>query len=126
MVWSGLTRLIRSMVQQSGKSIEIPGLGTFGPLVDKFRRFRDPMDKGEEKSAPIDALKPIRFLAHDDFNSACGLVCDANTDKAVRRYNKEDRDSLVEAFDDEFVQQVSWASVSRSCLTDAQTCELVW
>jgi len=67
MVWSGMTRLIRAMVVQNGKPFEIQGLGTFGPLVDKFRKYRDPLDKGEEKVNEGPSLRPIRFLAHDDF-----------------------------------------------------------
>jgi hypothetical protein len=106
------------MVVQNGKPFEIQGLGSFGPLVDKFRKYRDPMDKGEEKVMEVPSLKPIRFLAHDDFCRETGLVCDAVSDKMVRRYNRDEKEALLDAFCEEYVTQLSWASVSRSCLTD--------
>jgi hypothetical protein len=76
----------------------------FGPLVDKFKKFRDPMDKGEEKANDMTSLRPIRFLAHADFCKATGLVCDAVSDKIVRRYSKEEKDAVIEAFCDDFSQ----------------------
>jgi len=44
----------------------------------------------------------------------------------VKRYNRDEKETIVDAFNEEFLQQLSWASVSRSCLTDQQTCELVF
>ena len=34
MVWSGLTKCLRNMVQQQQKAIEIPGFAIFGPIAE--------------------------------------------------------------------------------------------
>ena len=34
MVWSGLTKCLRNMVQQQKKAIEIPGFAIFGPIAE--------------------------------------------------------------------------------------------
>jgi len=45
MVWSGLTKCIRNMVQQQRKALEVSGLGIFGP-ISEVNQGRDPLDKG--------------------------------------------------------------------------------
>jgi hypothetical protein len=72
--------------------------------MDKFKKFRDPMDKGEEKVMEMPGLRPIRFLAHDDLCKDTGLVCDAVSDKIVRRYNRDSKDAIIEAFGDDHAQ----------------------
>jgi len=32
LVWSGLTKCLRNMVQYKQKAVEIPGVGVFGPI----------------------------------------------------------------------------------------------
>lgn len=45
MVWSGVTKCLRNMVQQQKKAIEISNFAIFGPIAET-NQGRDPLDKG--------------------------------------------------------------------------------
>jgi len=80
MVWSGVTKLIRNISLNSGKPIEVPGLGVFGPQVTKFSRLRDPLNKGDTKPRAEDlGIKPIRFLVSDEFLNAANWTIAVDT-----------------------------------------------
>lgn len=46
MIWSGLTKYLNSMIHDHSKAVEIPGLIIFGPLIEQWATFRDPLSKG--------------------------------------------------------------------------------
>ncbi len=46
MIWSGLTKYLQSMIHGHSKAIEIPGFAIFGPYIEKWANYRDPLDKG--------------------------------------------------------------------------------
>ena len=49
MVWSGLTKCMRNIVQHQKKAIEIANFAIFGPIAES-NQGRDPLDKGYASS----------------------------------------------------------------------------
>lgn len=127
MVWSGATKFIKGVSMDNQRPIELPGLGIFGPEMTKFQKLRDPLNKGIElkRNNLVDMVKPMRFMLNDDFHSATGLEIDAISNKRVGRYSRDDRRMVDYWFHESLVMPMSWASIARSCMTDAQTVEMV-
>jgi len=119
MVWSGITKLIRSVALDNGRCIEVPGLGIFGPKVDKFRTgVRDPLEKGPlTMSKDLTKIGEMVFLANDDFlglSNYCAMP-DGNN---CSRFSKADKNKIVELLGTESIYPLNWSSVARSCCTD--------
>ena len=109
---------------ENARCIEIPGLGIFGPKIDKFRAgVRDPLDKGLSKD--LTKLNEMVFLAHDDFLTLANFSAmpDGNN---CSRYSRSDKSKIAEFLGTDSIYPLNWASVARSCCTDPQTCELVF
>ena len=70
MVWSGVTKCMRNMVQQQKKAIEIQGFAIFGPIFEE-NQGRDPLDKGFANQQRMAAMKlglcPVFVVINDDF-----------------------------------------------------------
>lgn len=70
MVWSGVTKCIRNMVQQQKKAIEIQNFAIFGPIYEA-NQGRDPLDKGFANTQRLAAMKlgicPVFVVINDDF-----------------------------------------------------------
>ena len=69
MVWSGVTKCLRNIVQAQKKSIEIKDFVIFGPIFDKAAGVRDPNDKGVKNKNAADrlGLHPVFVVVNDDF-----------------------------------------------------------
>jgi len=46
MVWSGVTKCLRNLVQTQKKALEIKDFAIFGPIFDKSQGVRNPNEKG--------------------------------------------------------------------------------
>lgn len=64
LIWSGIAKCLRNLVQIKQRAVEIAGLGVFGPVFAK--RLRDPLDKGPENKSNILLPQPIFFVLNDD------------------------------------------------------------
>lgn len=68
MVWSGVTKCLRNIVQSQKKSIEIKDFAIFGPIFDKASGVRDPNDKGIKSKSAAErlGLHPVFVVINDD------------------------------------------------------------
>lgn len=92
MVWSGLTKYIHSMVHNSCKAVEIPGLGIVGPLVQDWQTYRDPLDKGTVTKSTFnfkDASLPknVVITLNDNFVKEAELTLERRGERAVTAYS---------------------------------------
>ena len=128
MVWSGVTKCLRNLVQTQKKALEIKDFAIFGPIFDKSQGVRNPCEKGIKSSSAQDklGLHPVFVVVNDDFLAAMNweVAIDQNTEKAVGRFNKFERAEVNELFMNK-VQPLSISSIASVCCTDAQTVELV-
>ena len=128
MVWSGVTKCLRNIVQTQKKSIEIKDFAIFGPIFDKAQGVRDPNDKGVKSKSAADrlGLHPVFVVINDDFLGQMDwqVAIDQTTEKAVGRFNKFERAEVNELFMNK-VQPLSISSIASVCCTDALTVENV-
>ena len=70
MVWSGVTKCLRNIVQGQRKAIEIQNFAIFGPIAEA-NSGRDPNDKGFANTQRNAALKlgmcPVFVVLNDDY-----------------------------------------------------------
>ena len=68
MVWSGVTKCLRNLVQTQKKALEIKDFVIFGPIFDKAVGVRNPNEKGI-KNGVTDRLgiHPVFVVVNDDF-----------------------------------------------------------
>ena len=70
MVWSGVTKFVRGIAMENQRPVEVPGLGIFGPITNRFDKLYNPMDKSLSKRKSTnhaDLIRPMRFLVNEDF-----------------------------------------------------------
>jgi len=91
------------MVQGQRKALEIQNFAILGPIAEEFAG-RDPNDKGYANTQRMAALKlgmsPVFVVLNDDFLSQMNweLKVDQTSDKAVGRFDKNDRVEVNELF----------------------------
>lgn len=128
MVWSGVTKCLRNIVQSQKKSIEIKDFAIFGPIFDKAQGVRNPNEKGVKNMQAADrlGLHPVFVVINDDFLNQMDwqIGIDQNTEKAVGRFNKFERSEVNELFMNK-IQPLSISSIASVCHTDANTVEMV-
>ena len=78
MVWSGLTKHINSLVHSHAKAVEIPSFAIFGPLVEQWTDYRDPLAKGPITKRTYQLKNPhfvrtVIAALNEDFVSSAGL-----------------------------------------------------
>lgn len=125
MVWSGLTKCLRNMVQQQKKALEIRDFGIFGPIFEG-NQGRDPLDKGfanTQKRIKL-GICPVFVVINDDYLNQMNweVALDQTSDKAVGRFNKLDRTEVNDLFKNK-VQPLAISSIASVCLTDSATVE---
>lgn len=129
MVWSGLTKCLRNMVQGQRKAIEISNFGIFGPIFDN-NQGRDPLDKGFANTQRTRAVKlglhPVFLVINDDYLNSMNweVALDQNSEKAVGRFNKQDRSEVNDLFMNK-IQPLALSSIASVCLTDSASVEAV-
>ena len=129
MVWSGVTKCIRNMVQQQKKAIEIQNFAIFGPIYES-NQGRDPLDKGFANTQRMQAMKlgicPVFVVISDDFLNQMNweVALDQTSEKAVGRFNKLDKAEVNDLFKNK-IQSLSLSSIASVCLTDVATVENV-
>jgi len=129
MVWSGLTKCMRNMVQQQKKAVEINNFAIFGP-ISETNQGRDPLDKGYANTQRLAAMKlgicPVFVVINDEFLNQMNweVSLDQTSEKAVGRFNKHDRTEVNDLFRNR-IQALSLSSIASVCMTDSATVELV-
>jgi hypothetical protein len=88
-VWSAVTKCLRNIVQSRQQALEIPNFAIFGPVLDKFAKLPNPMDKGEPKP-DLTLGKPVFVVINDDFLNSMDwkVAVDTASVRAVGRFNK--------------------------------------
>lgn len=128
MVWSGLTKCLRNIVQSQRKAIEIKDFAIFGPIFDKGQGTRDPNEKGIKPRSQADRLgmHPVFVVVNDDFLAGMDwqVAIDQSSEKAVGRFNKFERAEVNDLFMNK-IQPLSISSIASVCCTDTNTVELV-
>lgn len=108
-------------MQGHQKAIEIPNFAVFGPVLDKFAKLNNPLEKGYCKQ-PVDNLcwTPVFVVINDDFLNSMDwkVAVDTASVKAVGTFNKFERSELEELFD-HTTNPISTASIASSCHTDS-------
>ena len=129
MVWSGVTKCIRNMVQQQKKAIEITNFAIFGPIFEA-NQGRDPLDKGFANTQRAAAMKlgicPVFVVLNDDFLNQMQweVALDQTSEKAVGRFNRHDKSEVNDLFKNK-IQPLALTSIASVCLTDVATVENV-
>ena len=128
MVWSGVTKCLRNIVQSQKKAIEIKDFAIFGPIFDKGQGNRDPNDKGPKQRNQADrlGLHPVFVVVNDDFLASMDwqVAIDQSSEKAVGRFNKFERAEVNDLFMNK-IQPLSISSIASVCCTDANTVEQI-
>ncbi len=86
MVWSAVTKTLVRQVRQSGKPVELPQFGIFGPIVDRFVAQKDPLEKGgARKGLEPGYIEEYRTIVaiNQDFLDQSEAACDQLSDRAV-------------------------------------------
>lgn len=129
MVWSGVTKCMRNMVQQQKKALEINNFAIFGP-ISETNQGRDPLDKGfannQRTAAKKLGMAPVFVVINDDFLNQMNweVALDQSSEKAVGRFNKHDRSEVNDLFRNK-IQPLSLSSIASVCLTDSATVDNV-
>ena len=129
MVWSGLTKCMRNMVQQQKKALEINNFAIFGP-ISETNQGRDPLDKGYANNQRTAAAKlgmvPVFVVINDEFLNHMNweVSLDQTSEKAVGRFNKHDRTEVNDLFRSK-IGVLPTSSIASVCMTDSATVELV-
>jgi len=101
-VWSGVTKCLRNIVQGQQRAVDVPNFAIFGPVLDKFSRLKDPLNKGPKRKAAAAqlGLNPVFVVVNDDFLNMMDwqVAVDSSTNKAVGRFNKFDKSEVAELF----------------------------
>lgn len=104
MVWSGVTKCLRNMIQQQRKAIEIPNFAIFGP-ISETNQGRNPLDKGfANTQRRAEAIKlgicPVFVVVNDDYLNQMNweVALDQTSEKAVGRFNKLDKTEVIDLF----------------------------
>ena len=129
MVWSGLTKCMRNLVQQQRKAIEIANFAIFGPIADS-NQGRDPLDKGyggqQARQAKALGMSPVFVVINDDFLNQMNweVALDQSSEKAVGRFNKLDKAEVNDLFKNR-IAPLAVSSIASVALTDSATVELI-
>lgn len=129
MVWSGVTKCLRHMVQEQKKALEIANFGIFGP-ISETNQGRDPLDKGAANTQRAAALKlgicPVFVVVNDELLNQMNweVSLDQTSEKAVGRFNKHDRTEVNDLFRNK-IAPLSLSSIASVCMTDSATVDLV-
>lgn len=129
MVWSGLTKCMRNLVQHQKKAIEIPNFAIFGPIADS-NQGRDPLDKGyagqQARQAKALGISPVFVVINDDFLNQMNweVALDQSSEKAVGRFNKLDKAEVNDLFKNR-ISPLAVSSIASVALTDSATVELI-
>ena len=129
MVWSGITKCMRNMVQSQKRAVEIADFAIFGPISEP-NQGRDPLEKGYQNSKRTAAMQlgiiPVFVVINDDFLNQMNweVSLDQTSEKAVGRYNKNDRSEVNDLFRNK-IQALSVSSIASVCMTDSATINLV-
>lgn len=129
MVWSGVTKCMRNMVQQQKKALEINNFAIFGP-ISETNQGRDPLDKGfannQRTAAKKMGMSPVFVVINDDYLNQMNweVALDQSSEKAVGRFNKHDRTEVNDLFRNKILP-LSLSSIASVCLTDSATVDNV-
>lgn len=127
MIWSGVTKILVSCVNEKGKAVEFPNLAIFGPINDRFANMRDPLDKGPARRGPLPkktGIDPVISIINEDFLDSSGAAIDYKSEKAVGVFSKQDRKEILELFGNS-VSSLDLTSISKVCFTDNYTVDLM-
>ena len=129
MVWSGLTKCLRNIVQQQKKAIEIANFAIFGPIAES-NQGRDPLEKGyvsqQARQAKQLGMSPVFVVISDDFLNQMNweVALDQSSEKAVGRFNKLDKAEVNDLFKNR-IAPLAVSSIASVALTDSATVELI-
>lgn len=128
MVWSGITKCLKNMVQVQRRAIEIQNFAIFGPIFDSLQG-RDPLDKGVQNKRAAAAklgLNPVFVVVNDEFLNQMNweVALDQTSEKAVGRFNKVDRSEVNDLFLHK-IQPLAISSIASVCMTDSDTVSAV-
>ena len=88
-----MTKFLWNMIHDQAKAVEIPGLGIFGPLLEKWASLKNPLEKGPVQTSTFPlkhsfSIRSVIAILNEEFIEQAGLTLDTRSDKAVASFNR--------------------------------------